>query len=74
MGKSGGHLGGIAEVIRPRWSYMDRYPGFGLDDRIIRRVNYITIEPLLHQLESFILRRYTIFGCTFEILNKFINY
>jgi hypothetical protein len=27
---------------------MDGYPGFGLDDRIIRRVNHITIEPLLH--------------------------
>jgi hypothetical protein len=53
---------------------MDRYPGFGLDDRIIRRVNYITIERLLHQSESFILRRYTVFDCTFKILNKFINY
>ena len=74
MGKSGGRPGGIAEDIRPGRFYMDGYPGFGLDDRIIRRVNYITIEPLLHQLESFILRRYTIFGCTFEILNKFINY
>jgi hypothetical protein len=53
---------------------MDGYPGFGLDDRIIRRVNHVTMEPLLHQLESSILRRYTVFSYTFETLNKFINY
>jgi len=47
---------------------MDGYPGFGLDDRIIRQVNHVTIEPLLHQSKSSILRRYTIFGCTFENL------
>jgi hypothetical protein len=65
MGKSGGHPGRF---------YMDGYPGFGLDDQIIRRVNHVTIKPLLHQLESSILRRYTIFSYTFETLNKFINY
>ena len=74
MGKSGGHPGGIAEDIRPGWFYMDGYPGFGLNNRIIRRVNHVTIEPLLHQLESSILRRYTVFSYTFETLNKFINY
>jgi len=67
MGKSGGHLGGIAEVIRLGWFYMDGYPGFGLNDRIIRRVNHVTIEPLLHQSESSILRRYTVFGRTFKL-------
>jgi hypothetical protein len=68
MGKPGGHLGGIAEVIRLGWFYIDGYPGFGLDDRIIRWVNHVTIEPLLHQLESSILRRYTVFSHTFETL------
>jgi hypothetical protein len=46
---------------------MDGYPGFGLNDRIIRRVNHVTIEPLLHQSESSILRRYTVFGRTFKL-------
>jgi len=74
MGQSGGHPGVIAEVICPGWFYIDGYPGFSLDDRIIRRVNHVTIEPQLHQSESSILRRYTVFGRTFETLNKFINY
>jgi hypothetical protein len=53
---------------------MDGYQGFGLDNRILHRVNHMTIESLFHQLESSILRRYTVFGCTFETLNEFINY
>jgi hypothetical protein len=46
---------------------MDGYPGFGLDDRIIRRVNHVTIEPQLYQLESSILRRYIVFGRTLKL-------
>jgi len=54
-GIPGRHPGGIAEDTLPGRFYMVGYPERGLDSRIIRQLNHVTIKPLFNQSENFIL-------------------